>query len=49
MSPDLVEEEGAPVRLLEAPAVPGMRAGERAPLVAEELRFEQLGGGRPGC
>ena len=33
--PDLVEEQGAPVRLLEAPAVPGVRPGERASLVAE--------------
>ena len=41
--PDLVEEQGASVRLFEAPLVPRMRPREGAPLVAEELRFEQLG------
>src|SRR5206468_9403198 len=40
---DLVEEERAAVRLLELPEMAGRCARERAFLVAEELRFNQLG------
>ena len=43
---DLVEEEGAPVRLLEAPLARFDRAGEGAAFVAEEFRLEQRFGGR---
>ena len=39
--PDLVEEEGAPVRELEAPELARRGAGEGAALVAEHLRLEQ--------
>src|SRR5439155_2580690 len=39
---DLVEEERAAVRGLELALAPGDRAGERAPLVAEELALDQL-------
>ena len=39
---DLVEEEGAPVRLLEDAHVPLGGAGERPLLVPEEVRDEQL-------
>ena len=40
---DLVEEDGAPVRELEHAGPLADRAGERAPLVAEHLRLEELG------
>ena len=43
---DLVEEERAAVGLLEPALAPRERAGERALLVAEELRVDQLGGNR---
>src|SRR5262249_1975497 len=39
---DLVEEERAAVRELEAPRLARHRAGERAALVAEELALDQL-------
>src|SRR5438552_3276368 len=39
---DLVEEERAAVRGLELALAPGDRAGERAPLVAEELALDEL-------
>src|SRR5512134_97095 len=39
---DLVEKERAPLRLLEAPAPLRLRPRERAALVAEKLRLEQL-------
>jgi uncharacterized protein YoaH (UPF0181 family) len=39
---DLVEEQRAAVGLLEAAAARGLRAGEGAALVAEELAFEQV-------
>ena len=41
---DLVEEQRAAVSLLEASAAQRIRARERALLVAEQLRLEQLGG-----
>src|SRR5690606_21593549 len=41
---DLVEEERALVRELEAPGLARHRAGEGAALVAEELGLEELGG-----
>src|SRR2546425_1718063 len=43
---DLVEEERAPVGQLEAALLPPRRAGERALLVAEQLRLEQRLGQR---
>src|SRR5690606_10508614 len=43
---DLVEEEGAAVRLLEEAAAIGVRVGEGAPLVPEELALEE--GARDG-
>src|SRR5256886_13194337 len=43
---DLVEEERAPVGQLEAALLPPRRAGERALLVAEQLRLEQRLGER---
>src|SRR5262245_34505840 len=43
---DLVEEDRALVRQLEAARPPLERAGERAPLVAEDLALEQRGGDR---
>src|SRR5262249_21664503 len=39
---DLVEEDRPAVRDLEQPHLRAGRAGERAPLVAEQLRLEQL-------
>ena len=39
---DLVEEQRAAVGLLEAPAAQRVGAGERALLVAEQFRFQQL-------
>ena len=39
---DLVEKQGAAVSQLELPRLGLLRTGERAPLVAEELRLEQL-------
>ena len=45
---DLVQEQRAAVRLLEAPAAHGVRARERAPLVAEQFRLQQLRGDRRG-
>ena len=39
---DLVEEQGAAVRELEATGLLRDRAGERAALVAEELALEQV-------
>ncbi len=39
---DFIEENGAAIRLLEAPDAPLARAGERAFLVAEKLALEQL-------
>ena len=39
---DLVEKERAAVRLLEEPAALEHRAGERAPLVAEQLALDEL-------
>ena len=39
---DLVEEERAAVGLLEEAALPRLRAGERAALVAEELALDEL-------
>ena len=45
---DFVEEQHAPVGQLElADAAPGVRAGERAARVAEQLAFEQRVGDRP--
>ena len=44
--PDLVEEQRALVRLLEASLARADGAGERAAHVAEELRFEQRLGNR---
>src|SRR5713101_10118981 len=41
---DLIKEQGAAVRLLEFSRVPSGCAGECALLVAEQLRFDQLGG-----
>jgi len=38
---DLIEEEGAPVRLFEEPAVGVLCAGEGAAVVAEDLGFEE--------
>ncbi len=43
---DLVEEEHATARLLDTPRLGGHRAGERAALVAEQLRLEQRIGQR---
>src|SRR5439155_22887477 len=43
---DLVEEQGAAVGELEAALLPPRRAGERALLVAEQLRLEQRLGQR---
>ena len=43
---DLVEEQHAAVGLLDAARLGGDRAGERAALVAEQLRLEQLVGQR---
>src|SRR5690606_32865161 len=43
---DLVQEEGATVGEVEAPGLGGDRAGEGAPLVAEELRLHQVLGDR---
>ena len=43
---DLVEEQHAAVGLLDASRLGGDRAGERAALVAEQLRLEQLVGQR---
>ena len=43
---DLVEEQRPAVGLLEPALAPRLRAGERALLVAEELRVDQLGGDR---
>jgi outer membrane PBP1 activator LpoA protein len=43
---DLVEEQRAAVRLLEAAATLAIRAGERALLVAEQLGLEQVRGER---
>src|SRR6266702_717252 len=40
---DLVEEDRAVLRLLEAPCAPLAGAGERAALVSEELALQQLG------
>ncbi len=40
--PDLVEEQGAVLGLLEAAAPHGLGAGEGAALVAEQLRFQQV-------
>ena len=45
---DLVEEQRAAVSLLETPAALRVGAGERAFLVAEELRLQQLRGDRRG-
>ena len=39
---DLVEEERAAFRLLEAPGGARLRAGEGAALMAEQLRFDQV-------
>ena len=39
---DLVEEQRAAVGQLEAPLLGGVRAGERALLVAEQLRLDQV-------
>ena len=39
---DLVQEQRAAFGLLEAPAPLRLRTGERAALVAEQLRFQQL-------
>ncbi len=45
--PDLVQEERAPVRALEAPHLAGDRAGEGAPLMPEQLALQQVfGNGR---
>ena len=46
---DLVEEQRAAVRLLEAPLAPRLRARERAALVAEELRLEEVRRDRRAC
>src|SRR6185295_7885752 len=43
---ELVEEDGAAARGLEAPDARRVRAGEGAPLVAEELALDQLAGER---
>ena len=43
---DLVEEQRAAVGLLEPALAPRRGAGERALLVAEQLRVDQLGGDR---
>ena len=43
---DLVEEERAPVCLLEQTGLSGVGVRERAPLVAEELRLHERGGDR---
>src|SRR6202008_560845 len=43
---DLVEEEGSAFGHLEAPLLAGRRAGERALLVAEELRLNERVGQR---
>ena len=43
---DLVEEQHAVGRLLDAPGLGGHGAGERTALVAEQLRLEQLVGQR---
>src|SRR5262249_57253044 len=40
---DLVQEQRASVRDLELSELPRMRPGEGAPLVAEQLRLEELG------
>ena len=45
---NFVEEQGAALGLLEAPAALGGGAGEGAPLVAEQFRFEQIAGNRGG-
>ncbi len=42
--PDLVQEEGPPVGLPDLPGPALVRAGERAPLVAEELAGEEVRG-----
>ena len=41
--PDLVQEQRPGVRHLELPELPRVRARERAPLVTEQLRLQQLG------
>ena len=46
VSPDLVEEDRAAVRDLEQALLVGVRAGEGAALVAEELALEQRVGQR---
>ena len=43
---DFVEEQRAAMRQLEASGLAGVRAGERALLVAEQLRLEQRLGNR---
>ena len=43
---DLVQEQRPALGLLEAPAAQALRAGERAALMAEELRLEQVLGNR---
>ena len=45
-SPYLVDEERPPIGLLEEPGARGRRPGERAALVAEELRLEEVRGHR---
>src|SRR2546430_7463774 len=45
---DLVEEERAPLRELELPELARVRARERAPLVAEQLRLDQRLDDAPG-
>ena len=44
--PDLVQEDGAPVRGLEGPDAIAIRAGERALGVTEELALDEVGGDR---
>src|SRR5262249_8653039 len=43
---DLVEEDRPPIGLLEQPDLVGDRAGERAPLVAEQFRLHEGGSER---
>ncbi len=46
--PDLIQEQRAAIRLLEATAAQAVRAGEGALLVTEELRLQQFAGNGRG-